>query len=186
MQQSSCSRTSDGPLPRVTFANTGTAERTNGPNFYAGAALILRILVLGTIVAVLASATSAGAQVPPSGLTRNGRVIWNLDALLRDTYGNRLVCWDGQRFVLFPASRSAGCPAPSARYQTWDFSFLNTHHSQFRRIHLLREPTTGVTNVPIRVGSDYVSCPHGQYHHGRRGWLVFGGGAGPTGLFWCN
>src|SRR5205085_182149 len=67
---------------------------------------------------------------------------------------------DGQHYMLFGVSRTAGCPAPSARYQMWDFSFLNARRSSFRRVHLPREPMTGVTNVPIRVGGDYVSCPH--------------------------
>ena len=148
--------------------------------------MILRVLILAAIVAALATATSAAAPAPPPGLTSNGQVIWNLDALLEDTYGNRPACWDGKRAAIFAVPPGAECPAPAARYQAWDVTFLDARHSQFHLIHLSKEPATGATNVPIRVGSDYVSCPHGQYHHGRRGWLVFGGGAGPTGLFWCN
>jgi hypothetical protein len=131
-------------------------------------------------------ANACAASGPPPGLTASGQVIWNLDALLRDTYGSRTVCWDGKRYMVFAVTRGQYCPAPEARSQVWDFTFLSAHRSEFRRVHLGKEPLTGVTNVAVRVGTDYVSCPHGRYHHGRRGLLVFGGGAGPTGQFWCN
>jgi hypothetical protein len=142
------------------------------------------LVVLAAGAAFTPTNGDASGQRP--SLTRSGQVIWNLDALLRDTYGSRTVCWDGRRDTIFAVGRGEDCPAPEARYQRWDFAFLGARDSEFRRVHVAKEPRTGATNVAVRVGRDYVSCPHGQYHHGRRGWLVFGGGAGPTAEFWCN
>jgi hypothetical protein len=144
------------------------------------------ILALLAVALFAAGAHSARASGLPPGLTSNGQVLWNLDALLNDTFGNRVECFDSQRYRIFSVAHGSYCPAPSARYQEWDFTFLNAYHSNFRLVNLAKEPRTGVTNVPVRVGRRYVSCPGGKYHNGRRGWLVFGGGAGPTGQFWCN
>jgi hypothetical protein len=113
-------------------------------------------------------------------------VLWNLDALLNDTFGNRVECWDDQREAIFSVPRGRYCPAPEARYQGWDFTFRNAYHSQFRLVHVAKVPDTGATNAPVRIGNRYISCPGGEYHHGGTGWLVVGGGAGPTGQFWCN
>jgi hypothetical protein len=75
---------------------------------------------------------------------------------------------------------------PSTSYYDYEFTFLNAFHSQFRLVRLTREPLTGVTNAPLRIGGRYISCPNGEYHHGKRGWLVFGGGAPPNAEIWCN
>src|SRR6185437_9202551 len=80
-----------------------------------------------------AQATPSG---PPSGLTANGRVIWNLDALLNDTFGRRVPCFDAKRYVIFAVPHRTVCPSPEARYQGWNFTFLNAHHSAFRLIRL--------------------------------------------------
>lgn len=137
------------------------------------------------VTAALLTPLARAAPRPPVGLTTSGTVIWNLDALIRDTFGNRTACWDDKRYVIFAVPRGQGCPAPEARYQAWDFTFTNAQASAFRRVHLAKQPLTGVTNVPVRIGKDYVSCPTGHHQHGARVWLVFGGGHGPTGLFWC-
>ena len=149
-------------------------------------------VVLAASLFVVAGGTAAQfiATGPPPevsrSLTPNGRVLWNLDALLNDTFGNRVDCYDGQRIVLFSVRHGGYCPSPEARYQTYVFTFLNAKHSEFRLVHLSRPPNTGATNAPVRVGGRFISCTGGMYHHGGRGWLVFGGGAGPTGLFWCD
>ena len=141
---------------------------------------VLAVAVLG------GGASTADGAGPPQQLTSNGRVIWNLDALLNDTFGNRVECFDSKRYAIFSVPHGSYCPSPEARYQAWDFTFLGAYHSAFRLVRLAKEPVTGVTNVPVRVGNRYVSCPGGKYHHGGPGWLVMGGGAGPTGQFWCN
>jgi uncharacterized protein YceK len=50
-----------------------------------------RIVVLFTALIVLSgagSAASAASSGPPPGLASYGLLVWNLDALLRDTFGN--------------------------------------------------------------------------------------------------
>lgn len=146
-------------------------------------------VVFVAVAVAIGSASARAAGPPPSlaaSLTQNGRVLWNLDALMNDTFGNRVECWDDQQFGIFSVAHDGYCPAPLSRYQTYVFTFLNAFHSEFRLVRLRAVPNTGATNAAIRVGSRFVSCPDGEYRHGGRGWLVAGGGAGPTGPFWCN
>jgi hypothetical protein len=147
-------------------------------------------LAAALVTALVGGAISAFASGPSaslsSNLTANGRVIWNLDALLNDTNGARVDCYDGQHLEIFSVAKGADCPSPAARYQPYVFSFLNAFHSEFTLVARSSPPQTGATNAPLRVDGRYVSCPGGLYHHGRRGWLVEGGGAGPNGYFWCN
>jgi len=139
-------------------------------------------------VAVLFGALSASAAGPPPSLTGyltpNGKVIWNLDALINDTYGARTDCWDDKEFNVFAVGHDGDCPAPTARYQDWVFTFLNARDSDFRLVARSRPPPTGVTDVPVRVDRHYISCPDPEYSG--PGWLVYGGGGGPEGLFWCE
>ena len=58
-------------------------------------------------------------------LTANGRAIWNLDALLNDTFGDRTDCYDAKTASIFSVAHDAECPSPLARYQTYVFTFLN-------------------------------------------------------------
>lgn len=120
------------------------------------------------VAAGLGGASARAAGPPPSlapSLTQNGRVLWNLDALMNDTFGNRVECWDDQQFEVFSVAHGGYCPAPEARYQEYVFTFLNAFHSEFRLVNLTRPPNTGATNSPIRVGSRYISCSDGEYHH---------------------
>ena len=148
------------------------------------------VAVSALVLTLLAGPMIASAAGPPPALTPsltpNGRVIWNLDALLNDTFGHRVDCWDGQHANVFSVAHRTFCPSPLARYQEYVFTFLNARDSQFHLVKLTKAPNTGATNAPITVGGLYVACPKGQYHHGGEGWLVEGGGAGPNGYFWCN
>lgn len=58
-----------------------------------GALSVLSLFVLSLVAAsiVAAGGASAGGSGPPSGLTAYGRTVWNLDALLHDTFGKRTV-----------------------------------------------------------------------------------------------
>jgi len=147
-------------------------------------------LAAAVVTALLAGGISALASGPSASLagnlTANGRVIWNLDALLNDTNGARVDCYDAQHLELFSVAKGTACPSPQARYQTYVFTFLNAFHSQFTLVARSSPPQSGATNAPLRVNGRYVSCPGGLYHHGGRGWLVEGGGEGPNGYVWCN
>jgi hypothetical protein len=147
-------------------------------------------VIASAVVAALVGGTLASAADPPPSitpsLTPNGRVIWNLDGLLNDTFGDRTDCYDGAHAAIFSVAHGSDCPSPSARYQEYVFTFLNARDSQFHLVKLSKEPFTGVPNSPLLVDGSYVACPGGEYQHGGEGWLVCGGGAGPNGYFWCE
>jgi hypothetical protein len=140
-------------------------------------------------VAVLFGAWPAIAAGPPPAVSRyltpNGEVVWNLDALVNDTFGDRVPCWDDKNLNVFAVAHgSAGCPAPAARYAPYVFTFLGAHSSAFRLVARSTSPSTGATNSPIRVNRLYVSFPEPQYPG--PGWLVYGGGTFANGLIWCE
>jgi hypothetical protein len=148
------------------------------------------LVISAVLAAMLLGALAASAAGPPPSitpsLTPNGRVIWNLDALINDTFGDRVDCWDGERDNVFAVARNGECPGPEARYEEYVFTFLNARDSSFHLVKRSSPPFSGATSVPIRVDNEYVACPGGEYHHGGEGWLVDGGGAGPNGFFWCD
>jgi hypothetical protein len=150
----------------------------------------LGFFIAGVFAATVTPAQAAQLDGPPpalaQALTPNGRVLWNLDALLNDTFGNRVECYRSGANQIFSVSHGAYCPGDSASVQQYVFTFLNASHSEFKLVRLSKFPNTGATSGPLRVGALFVSCPGGEYHHGGRGWLVRGGGAGPNGEFWCN
>jgi hypothetical protein len=147
-------------------------------------------IVASALVVIFLGTFTASAAGPPAALTSyltpNGKVVWNLDALVNDTFGDRTDCFDGQGDNIFAVARNGECPGPAARYATYVFTFLNARGSAFHRVSLASPPNTGVTNNPIRVDDSYVSCPHGEYQHGGPGWLVIGGAGAPDGEIWCE
>jgi len=75
------------------------------------------LIATAAVAAALVSAGSAGAS-PPSGLTPYGRVVWNLDALLHDTFGSRTVYLNAR----------ASYPRTPANFST---SFIDDAHSRY-------------------------------------------------------
>jgi len=148
-------------------------------------------MCVGVAAAVLVAsanglAASGGVSAPPPGLTPAGRLTWELDALMRKAFGARQVCFDNKRLTLF-AVPGQDCPLPLQRYLPYEYTFAHPQDSALRLVRLSKEPLTGVTNEPVRIREMYISCPNGAYHHGHRGWLVFGGGGPlPGSWFWCN
>jgi hypothetical protein len=145
-------------------------------------------LAVATAAAVFSAAFPATAAGPPLTLSRsltpNGQTIWNLDALVNDTFGDRAPCWDGKELNIFAVARGGECPSPAARYAPYVFTFLGARDSTFHLVSRSSPPNTGVTTDPVRVNGHYVSCPQPQYPG--QGWLVYGGGEFATGLIWCS
>jgi hypothetical protein len=118
-------------------------------------------------VAVLAFAVSpavkhgrgdarAAATRQPAGLTTYGRVVWNLDALLHDTFGGRTVCL-GLKSDDFTTSCSSF--AVSGYYL---YTFATARDSRFRLVRRKRALVLG--NVrPLKVRGAYVSCGGGRW-----------------------
>jgi hypothetical protein len=144
-------------------------------------ALISAAVVLSA-VAVLTSAASSSS---PPGLTPYGRVIWNLDALLHDHFGQRRV------YVNYAAPKP-GPPAAdfsthffsmaSSRYYL--FTFAQARSSAFGALKPARKPDAHIGPAgwatPMTLDRLYISCGHGRwlYEHGGEGpanWQVFCG-----------
>src|ERR671931_2826313 len=98
-----------------------------------------RHLAAGCLVAIaIAAVTTPASAAPPPGLTTYGRVIWNLDALLHDVFGQRRV------YVNY---NGAGPGPPRGNFSThffamassryYIFTFAAAHASAFR----LAKPT---------------------------------------------
>jgi hypothetical protein len=89
----------------------------------------------------------------PLGLTSYGRLVWNLDALVRKRFGNRSVCL---RFALSLLSPAA-CTAPPHQRSEYRAIFA-ARKSAFRVRTLKRAPLLRSRAVPLKVGAGYVSC----------------------------
>lgn len=151
------------------------------------ASLKHRNLLVGFLVAI-ACLTGTGAALamptgPPVGLTPFGRVVWNLDALLHDTFGNRRV-WanpsgpDGQMSDFSTTFRSTATSAP------YVYTFANARVSSFRAVRPTRPPRIGTyatgSNVPVKIRGAYISCAKGKWLYERQGQAF------PNGPMWCS
>jgi hypothetical protein len=109
----------------------------------------VRVALIVVAVLVVAESASAG---PPPGLSSSGRALWNFEALLHDTFGNRQVCTrDDVNFV-------AGTCAPLSDWSPYFDVFPNARHSTF---HLVaKRPRGHFGNYPIslRIRSRYIAC----------------------------
>jgi len=117
-------------------------------------ALALAIMFLIASVGAMAGADGT----PPKQLTSHGRLVWEFEALLRDTFGRTPVCEGPSygQFVTRPCS-------PLATYNAYEFTFADARGSAFARAS---HRPTGLGNVvPVRVGGRFVRC-------GPSRWLV--------------
>lgn len=86
------------------------------------------------IVFVLAALGGAGPVAgseragPPSGVTQQGRLLWNFEALLRDTFDRRVVSASSGLNGALNFS-CAGLCGPNARYLHYKFTFSNARGS---------------------------------------------------------
>ncbi len=149
-------------------------------------------LVAVATAAVLYGALPVNAAGPPHtlshDLTAQGEVIWNLDALVKDTFGDQTVCWDGLHLNVFAVRGNGGCPAPAARYAPYQFVFRDAHGSSFRLVSRSSSPLVGATASAIRVDGRYVSCPtptHPTSGRSSANWVVYGGEELADSLVWC-
>ena len=129
--------------------------------------LKVRVALLVAAAGLLAFAGASVAQAaPPPGLSPAGRVLWNFEALLHDTFGSREVCQvtgasgNGQALPDYGdfVSPAAGCD-PTATYSVYVPVFANAHGSAF---HLVVRHITpgfgGAHSGPVRVHGLLVAC----------------------------
>ncbi len=125
-------------------------------------------LVAVATAAVLYGALPVNAAGPPHtlshDLTAQGEVIWNLDALVKDTFGDQTVCWDGLHLNVF-AVRGPGdaLRQPPATRHTNSYFATRTaphfawFHARARRSlaqPLARFASTGATSPSDADASD--------------------------------
>jgi hypothetical protein len=100
-------------------------------------------------------------KAPPSGLTSHGSIVWEFEALLRDTFGQALLrdafgtveACEGPRgrvnFVVRPC-------APLSDYNFYRFTFADARGSTFARTR--KRPAHLGNVIPVQVGGQYVRC----------------------------
>jgi hypothetical protein len=101
---------------------------------------------------------SRGAGGPPPGLTTKGRLVWHLEALLRQTFGNQAICtWVRAPLTVWDF-RATPC-TPFASYDPYRYVFA---HARGSRFHVSsRAPTNMVFgNYPlmILIGGRATAC----------------------------
>jgi hypothetical protein len=127
----------------------------------AGALQLLAVCLLAS--AALAGVASAATAEPPPGLTSQGRTLWELEALLHDTFHSLPVSahYDSGRDWRFAACGRVGC-SPLAYWGIYFFTFRTARHSAF---HLSRRhslPNVGNSPVPIKVAGRLVACDRAE------------------------
>lgn len=131
---------------------------------------LLVALALGVLLTTAAAGSAARLQEPPPGLTRYGQAVWNLDALLHDTFGSRRLCLRRSTFTL---SR-AWCRRSLAVAPVYAFTFRDARDSSFALVRRRVRPFLG-NAAPIRIEGRFVSCGDGSWLaqlHGSVQWVL--------------
>lgn len=109
----------------------------------------------------MTSGVSAHATAPPPGLTPSGRLLWNLEALLRDTFGPRYRgCLRALTRYTETFTTDHYCAThDAAATMYYSFAYAKPTRSAF---HLVERtfPTGAFGNYPepVRVENNYVAC----------------------------
>lgn len=80
----------------------------------------------------------AGARGPeshargmPGGLTKQGRLLWNFEALLAQTFGDQQVCVSSSKALRTPWNFTAGDCSPLSTYLLYRYTFTHPHGTSF-------------------------------------------------------
>lgn len=120
----------------------------------------MRLLVtfLGVVVLAVPGAGSAVPSAPPPGLTANGRLVWQLDALVRDQIGGA-ACVIYKNTSIVPAAQCKQLPLSDAG--AYVPAFRSARGSTLRVIDVQSISLGNV--VPVLVRGHYVQCSPGYY-----------------------
>ncbi len=113
------------------------------------------VLVVASLIA-----TSAATAGPPAGLTANGRILWNFEALATDYYGTPNVCAAANK-LSEPDYTVATCKNTKLSLSGMIFYepiFASAHGSQFRLTGRIPGGVQLGNVVPIRLANSYVQC----------------------------
>lgn len=71
------------------------------------------------------------ANGTPAGLTARGRLLWNFEALLKQTFGRRQVCTSSSKRLKTRWNFTAGLCAPMSTYSSYWFVFARPRSAAF-------------------------------------------------------
>jgi hypothetical protein len=136
-----------------------------------GALATLYVTDEGSLKSTTVTTTVAAepAQGPPSGLDDYGLLLWNLEALLRDTFGVSSFYSnpgdEGEPFDFNTEFRGNCCSG------TWDFTFADARNSDLRLLDP-EFPPEGVVggsgaSLPLTINGQFISCGRDEwlFHH---------------------
>lgn len=129
------------------------------------------------LVALIGALAPTGSTfaAPPSRLTKSGRVLWNLEALLHDTFGNKPVYMNYSGGPDHAGNFSTKF-IDEARSRYFIYTFAEAHRSSFRlsRPESAPKSSVGVAGgeTPLTIHGAYISCVPGK-------WLYEHWGQGP-------
>jgi hypothetical protein len=114
-------------------------------------------IALGVIV-LLTGFAGANHSSPPPGLTANGRLLWQFEALLHDVFGNQLPYASSASGDTNFACAGNQC-FPHARWDGYAYTFTNAHGSTLRlKSRSFPAGAFGNYPVPLRVNGLYIAC----------------------------
>jgi hypothetical protein len=119
---------------------------------------VAALLATAADVVAVSGFTLAGATpaaVPQPRLTQGGYVTWELEALLRDTFGRLQPSLEIATSDFDCAGRNC---APLSRYNPYVYLFANAAHSTFRLVSRKAGFASFGLATPIRINGRYVAC----------------------------
>jgi hypothetical protein len=123
------------------------------------------------VVWALPSFAGSSASSPP-GLTGYGRAVWNLDALLHDTFGQRHVYLNVRRSYPKTPANFSTTQLDLAQSRIVVYTFANAHGSAFKLVRPKRvpKPQIGASgwDALLTIRGAYISCGSNKwlYEHG--------------------
>lgn len=109
-------------------------------------------------VAMFAARAEPASTGPPPGLTANGRLLWEFEALLHDVFGTRHPYATGTANTDFACAGTYKC-VPHAKWNAYVFTFANAHRSTFSlKSRTFPSVAFGNYPIPIRINGLYVAC----------------------------
>jgi hypothetical protein len=139
---------------------------------------VLYLFVLSLAAASIVAAGGASASGSgPSGLTAYGRTVWNLDALLHDTFGKRTVYLNAKASYPRTPRNFSTKFIDNAHSEYYIRTFANVQVSTFQTVGPTRPPKPDIGasgyEVPLTIRGAYIYC-------GGNKWLFEHGGNGPA------
>jgi hypothetical protein len=111
-------------------------------------------LILVLSAALFAALTATANAGPPSGLTANGRDLWQFEALLNDTFHAKRISEHNLNF----ACAGPNC-TPTAYWSAFLFTFAGAHGSSFHAsTKTFRPGAFGNYPQPVRINGKLIAC----------------------------